>query len=284
MRPAPLALALALLPHALHAQAAPRFDAWNIGYAVPEGWRMTQQQGRVHALGNASNDAVLYLAPGPYQSFEEVAAELPRAFAALGLQGMPTGQPQQGSYAGMRAMSLTYVGQDRTGTPLEAKVIALLTPHGSGLVALGLTRMGMMARLAPAMDQALHGASAGGAPVPDPQAVAALRGRWMFFSGNAGGGSRITGSSNRSYEENVEFDGQGRFAWSSSAAVSVTTPEIGAGGGSSAGGANASNDQGTYTVIGGTLVLRGRAGVMSVDVQILGDRIVADGKTYMRMQ
>jgi hypothetical protein len=134
------------------------------------------------------------------------------------------------------------------------------------LVALGLTRMGMMARLAPAMDQA----------------IAALRGKWMYFSGGSSGGSRITGNSIRSYEENVEFDGMGRYAWSSSASVSVTTPETGVGGGSSAGGANAGNDQGTYTIIGGTLVLQGRAGKLIVDVQVLADRIIADGKTYFR--
>lgn len=283
MRSAPLVLALLALPLALPAQQAPRFPAWNIAYAVPDGWRMTQQQGRVHALGNAGNDAVLYLAPGPYQSFEEIAAELPKAFGALGVQGMPNGQAQSATVAGMRAMSLTYVGRDGAGMPIEAKVIAVLTPHGTGLVALGLTRMGMMPRLAPAMDQALAGISATGAPVPDAQAMAALRGKWMYFSGGTSGGSRLQGSATRSYEENVEFDGAGRYAWSSSAAVNVTTPETGVGGGSSAGGANAGSDQGSYAVIGNTLVLCGRTGTLSVDVQILGDRIIADGKTYMRM-
>ncbi|MBX7118523.1 MAG: hypothetical protein K1X31_05950 [Gemmatimonadaceae bacterium] len=282
--PAALLPVLLLLPAAAVPGQAPRFEAWKLAYAIPDGWRMTQQQGRVHALGNATNDAVLYLAPGPYQTFEEVAAELPKAFTALGLQGMPNGQPQAGTYGGLRAMSLTYVGQDRMGTPLEAKVIAVLSPHGTGLVALGLTRMGMMARLASAMDQALNGVSAAGAPVPDAQAIAALRGKWMLYSGSTSGGGRLSGSASRSYEENVEFDGQGRYAWSNSASVNVVTPEVGVGGGSSAGGVNAGSDQGSYTVIAGTLVLQGRAGKTIVDVQILADRIIADGKTYLRMQ
>jgi hypothetical protein len=288
MRHAPLVLALLALPVASASQQAPspapRFDPWRLAYAIPEGWRITQQQGRVHSLGTGSNDAVLYVAPGPYQSFDEVAAELPKAFTALGVQGMPNSQPQSGTYGGMQAMSATYVGRDATGTPLEVKVIAVLSPHGTGLVALGLTLMGMMARLAPAMDQAMNGVSASGAPLPDAQAIAALRGKWMYFSGSTSGGSRITGSSNRSYEENVEFDGVGRYAWSSSASVSVTTPETGVGGGSSAGGANAGNDQGTYTVIGSTLVLQGRGGKTIIDVQILADRVIADGKTYFRNQ
>ncbi len=274
------ALAAQALPSAT--PTAPTFRAWNIGYTVPAEWRIAQQQGRVHALSNATNDAAIYLAPGPYQSFEEVAAELPKAFTALGMTGMPNGAPQTLQVGGLRAMSATYLAQDRSGTPLDVKVIAVLTPHGTGLVALGLTRMGSLARLAPAMDQAMAGVTASGAPVTDAQAVAALRGRWIYYSGRAGGGSVLQGSSSRSYEETVEFDGAGRFAFSSSASVSVTTPETGGvGGGSSAGGVNAANDQGSYAVIGTTLVLRGRAGMLTVEVQILSDRIVAEGKTYL---
>lgn len=282
MRRTLLALALLAAPVAVSSAQAPRFDAWKVSYAIPDGWRLTAQQGRVHSLGTGNNDAVLYVAPGPYLSFEEVATELPKAFTALGLQGMPNGQPLSGMHGGMRSMSLTYVGRDATGTPLEVKVIAVLTTHGTGVVALGIARMGMMARLAPAMDQAMNGVGASGAPVPDAQAIAALRGKWMYFSGGSSGGSRITGSAIRSYEERVEFDGAGRYAWSSSASVSVTTAETGVGGGSSAGGANAGSDQGTYTIIGSTLVLQGRAGRTIVDVQILADRIIADGKTYFR--
>ena len=76
----------------------------------------------------------------------------------------------------------------------------------------------------------------------------------------------------------MEFDGVGRFAYQSSASVSVTTPGLTG----SAGGAQASNDEGTYTVIGTTLVVRGRQGQASFELQILADRVIADGKTYLR--
>ncbi len=274
-------LILAAAP--LRAQA-PQFDAWKVSYAVPSGWRIAQQQGRVHTLGLPSNDMVIYVAPGPYQSFEEVAAELPKAFTALGLQGMPNGQPQNATVQGMRAMSANYYAQDRTGTPLEVRVVAVLTPHGTGLVALGGTRAGNLPKLQAAIDEAMNGIAASGAPVADQRAIAALRGRWIYYSGRAGGGSVLSGSSSRSYEENVEFDGAGRFSFSSSASVSVTTPETGVGGGSSAGGVNTSGDQGTYTVIGSTLIVRGRSGMASYEIQILADRIIADGKTYFRNQ
>jgi hypothetical protein len=100
----------------------------------------------------------------------------------------------------------------------------------------------------------------------------------MFYSGRADGTTSATGGSARSYEESVEFDGQGRFAWQSSASVSVTTP----GYTGSAGGAQARNDDGTYTVIGSTLVVRGRQGQATFELQMLADRIVADGRTYLR--
>jgi hypothetical protein len=60
--------------------------------------------------------------------------------------------------------------------------------------------------------------------------------------------------------------------------VSVTAP----GAGGVAGGASANSDQGTYTVIGNTLVMKGRQGQQAFQVQVLGDRIVADGRTYLR--
>jgi hypothetical protein len=49
-----------------------------------------------------------------------------------------------------------------------------------------------------------------------------------------------------------------------------------------AGGAGATSDQGTYTVIGNTLVMKGRQGQQAFQLQILADRIIADGRTYLR--
>jgi hypothetical protein len=136
----------------------------------------------------------------------------------------------------------------------------------------------MIDQVGTAVDQIAQSVAVGGAPQPNPQAIAALRGRWMLYSGAASGVTSATGGSSRSYEETVEFDGAGRFAWQSSASVSVTTPGLAG----SAGGANASSDQGTYTVIGSTLVVRGQQGQAAFEIQVLADRIIADGKTYLR--
>jgi len=58
----------------------------------------------------------------------------------------------------------------------------------------------------------------------------------------------------------------------------VTAPHSGGG----AGGASANSDQGTYSVIGSTPVLRGRQGQMSFELQFMGDRFSADGRVYLR--
>jgi hypothetical protein len=258
--------------------AVARFEGWNIAYAVPAGWRITQQQGRVHTLSPGTNDMVLYVVPGLYATFDDVAAELPKAFQLLGITGMPTSQPQSSTVNGMRAMSADYMGQDRMGSPIQSRVMAVLTPHGSGLVVLGFARAGSATQLPSAIDQTIQRIEAAAAPVVNAQAVQALRGKWNLYSGRAEGVTGTLGGSSRSFEENVEFDGAGRFAWSSSASVSVTAP----GSAGSASGGNASSDQGSYTVIGTTLVVRGRQGMASYEVQILGDRFVADGRTYFR--
>lgn len=282
MRLAGVAASLVLLSlssQALGAQGggAQRFEAWNIGYSVPTGWRLAQQQGRVHGLTPSVAGAAIYVAPGLYQSFNDVAAELPKAFEALGLAGVPTGQPTTSTIKGMQAMTATYVSQSQAGI-LQVRITAILTSQGTGLVVMGLAPAQGAEPMGAAMDQVAQSIEVRGAPQPDQRAIAALRGRWMLYSGKASPVIGPVGGGSRSYEENVEFDGAGRFAWQSSASVSVTAP----GSAGSAGGANASSDQGSYTVIGTTLIVRGQQGMAAFEIQILADRIIADGKTYLR--
>jgi hypothetical protein len=81
--------------------------------------------------------------------------------------------------------------------------------------------------------------------------------------------------------ETVVFDGQGSYRWSSASQVSVTTPGISAGAGS-ANGSTTGGDQGSYTVIGNTLVLKGTKGQLAVDFQLGNGQLIAAGKRYVR--
>jgi hypothetical protein len=273
-------VALGQLPAALSAQPGGRqaIEGWNLSYELPAGWQVAQRTGRLHGLTSGTQGAVVYVAAGMYQSFNDVAVDLNKAFQTLGVSGYPMGQPTSSTIRGMPAMTADYVGQTQAGMPLQARVTAVLTPHGTGLVVSGIGSAQVMTQLATAVGEVAGSLEAAGPPRPNPQAVAALQGRWMLYAGRADGVTGATGGASRSYEETVEFDGQGRFAWQSSASVSVTTPGMTG----SAGGAQASGDEGTYTVIGSTLVVRGRQGQAAFEVQILGDRIIADGRTYVR--
>jgi hypothetical protein len=254
-------------------------EHWNISYALPAGWQPAQQTGRLHTLSSGSSQgSALYVAAGMYRSFGDVGADLNKGFAALGLTGMPMGQPVPSTIQGMQAMTATYAGQNQMGTPFQARAVAVLTPHGTGLVVTGIAAQQLMSQVGPAVDAIARSIAVGGPARPNSQAIAALRGRWMYYAGRADGVTSASGGASRSHEEFVEFDGQGNYSYQSSSSVSVTTPGLTG----TAGGAQATNDAGTYTVIGNTLIVRGRAGQFSFDLQMLPDRFVADGRTYLR--
>jgi hypothetical protein len=174
-------------------------------------------------------------------------------------------------------MTATLASQDQMGQQVYSRVVTVLTPHGTGVAVVGMTTPQQMPQLQATVDRMASSVQAQ-APQVNQQAVAALRGRWMYYAGKASGVTVPSGGASRSHEEYVTFDGSGSFQWESSSSVSVTTPGMGG----VAGGANANSDQGTYTVIGNTLVMKGRQGQQSFQVQILADRIVADGRTYLR--
>ena len=282
--PAALPVVLAVASSAAAQAAAPggraTFVAWSMSYAVPAGWQVAQQTARVHTLLTpaGAQGPVIYVGPGMHQSFTDAGADLNKGFNALGLTGMPTAQPAATTIGGMQAMTADYLGQNQMGMQYQARAVSVLTPHGTGFLVLGLAPAQQPGEVRSVVDQLAQSLQVAGPPRPDPQAVAALRGRWMYYAGRASGVTSATGGSSNSYEEFVEFDGVGRFTYQSSASVSVTTPGLTG----SAGRADASSDEGTYTVIGTTLVVRGRQGQATYDIQILADRVIADGRTYVR--
>jgi len=256
------------------------FESWNLAYVIPAGWQLGQQVGRVHTLMTpaALQGPVIYVAPGMHQSFTDAAVDLNKGFNTLGLTGTPVRQPVTATVAGMQAMTADYLAQSQTGLTLQAHVVSVITSHGTGLLVLGFAPAAQPGEMPATVDRIAQSLEVSGPPQPNQQAIAALRGRWMLYEGRASGVTSALGGSSRGHEEFVEFDGVGRFAFQSSSSVSVTTPGLSG----SAGGAQSTSDEGTYTVIGTTLVVRGRQGQSSFDLQILSDRVIADGRTYLR--
>ncbi len=256
------------------------FSGWNVRYAVPAGWQLGQSLGRLHVLASTTQAGAIFVATGLYASFEEMVADLSKFYQSMNLQAMPVEQPSQQTIAGMRALTAVYASMDQMGRPVHGRYVALLTPHGTGLGVLGMTTPDQMTQLRVTVDRLAANVQAH-APQVNQQAVVALAGKWMYYAGKADGGGAVTGGASRSHEEFVTFDGRGSFAWESSTSVMVTTPEY-SGGAGGAGAANANSDQGTYTVIGSTLVLKGRQGQMAFELQLGGDRFSADGRVYLK--
>jgi len=254
-----------------------RFVGWNIEYTLPQGWTVAQRAGRLQTLASNTEAGAIFLAPGMYRNANEAIADLSQFYQLLNLQGYPVESPQSTTIAGLQAIVATYVSTDQTGQSVQGRFISLLTPHGTGLNVLAMTTPDHMARLRATLERLAASVKAE-PPTVNQQAVAALAGTWVLYAGAYGGGSSVTGSTAHSHEETVVFDGRGSFRWQSSSSVSVTTPGYSGGGGR----ATSDADQGTYTVIDNTLVMKGTKGQFTIDFQIQGNKLVAGGKTYLR--
>jgi hypothetical protein len=251
-------------------------QGWNIQYSVPAAWQVSQNLGRVQVLASHTEAGAIFVTPGLYTNFNEVTADVAAFYQSMGQVAYPVEQPTQTTIAGMQAMAGTYMSQDQMGQQVHARIIAMLTPHGTGVVVSGMTTPQQMPQLRATLD-CVASTVAAQPPQVNQQAVAALRGRWMYYAGKATGVTRPSGGSSRSHEEYVTFDGSRYFQWQSSTSLSVTAP-----GAAGVGSAGSNSDQGTYTVIGNTLVVKGQQGQQTFDIQILPDRVIANGRTYLK--
>ena len=251
---------------------------WNVSYRVPNGWRVGQAMGRLQMIVSNTDAGMIFLAPGMYSTPQEAVADLSVFYSQMQMQAYPVEQPSMGTIAGLRSVTAMYASSDQMGRMVQGRYIALLTPHGTGVNMLAMTTPDKMQTLRSTLDQLAASVKAG-APSVNRQAIAALAGKWILYSGKSDPVTSSSGGSSRSHEETVMFDGQGAFGWSSSTSVSVMTPGASGGGASSA---SSDGDQGTYTVIGNTLVLKGSKGQFAVDFQLGNGQLIAAGKTYLR--
>jgi len=78
------------------------------------------------------------------------------------------------------------------------------------------------------------------------------------------------------------FDGRGNFRWSSSSHVSVDSRVTEGGYSSGASNFGENNDQGTYAVIGNSLIMKGAHGQIVYDFELRSSALIAGGKMYAR--
>src|SRR5438874_3630473 len=250
-------IAGAMLPPLAFGQGSgDAFAGWNIHYQLPNGWRVDRSVGRLQVLVSTPDAGAIFLAPGMYSTPQEAMADLSAFYQSLNMQGFPVEQPSASTIAGLRATSATYASRNQVGQILHGRYISLLTPHGTGINFLAMAAQEKMPALRPVLEQIAASVKAS-PPSINHAAIAALAGSWLLYSGSSEPGTRVSTGVSQSHEETVVFDGRGSYRWQSTSQVMVNTPEAGAG------RATGDNDQGTYTVIGNTLIAKGTKGQLA---------------------
>ena len=78
---------------------------WNINYAMPQGWQVSQNLGRIQMLASNTQAGAIFVAPGLYSDFNVVTADVTLFYQAMGHMAYPVEQPAPTNVAGMQAMA-----------------------------------------------------------------------------------------------------------------------------------------------------------------------------------
>ena len=267
----------AILPRESLAQSPRQFPGWGIEYQLPPTWLVAQMPGRMHVLSSQSEAGSIFVVPGLYSEMAEVEKDLD-AFATMAdLVGEPVEEPTEFSIDGYRAVTTTYDGQTRSLEPVRARMVAVFTPHGTGIVILGLANPEQFPTLSERVQEIAISMKAR-PPAIDGQTIAALDGVWANYRSGRPPAADAPDEGTRGIDDLFEFDGVGAYAWKSSIYLSAEargrTDEVPA--------SSRDVDSGTYSVIAGKLVLKGRFGQRVVPMELEGARLRAGQATYFR--
>ncbi|MCA9739322.1 MAG: hypothetical protein R3E98_15340 [Gemmatimonadota bacterium] len=257
-------------------------QGWNVRYPIPSGWALVRAEGRVRVFQDPTRSATLIAAPGVSATPAEIQNELVALAGALGLQGTPSTDLHATTVSGRPVIAGEYdLVSPSTGQRVAGRSLTLQGGDGTSFGMVVLTSPERFAAIRDEVDR-LVGAVEIGAPTLDAAAVAALAGRWTFYSGNSSPSIAGSGSWAHSYEETVAFDGVGSFEFTSSSSVGASSARTNEGSWSDVSSIGGGNAQGTYTVIGNTIVITTPQGRAAYEYALRGGALVAGGKTYIR--
>ena len=271
-------------PTWLAAQGAPapasvtRLPAWNIEFSLPPGWRIAQTHGRVRMLASAAEPGMIFVAPGLYESADEMIADLARLYTSMNQMATPVEMPASAVIGGLPAMVATYDSQDQTLRPVRARYVNLLTPYGTGLNLLAMSPPEHFNRIRITLER-LAASVIALTPEPENGATVALEGTWRLAAGEGAGAA---GADRGAQDESVTFDGHGGYRWESFSFVAQYSRLSGSGPASTLTTTTGQVDVGSYAVLGDRLVLKGSRGQFALEFELRDNRLVAGGKTYHR--
>jgi len=262
-------------------QTLEKFSGWNISYQIPAGWRMQQTLGRTHMLSAGAPNQLIFVAPGMYTNVNEVQNDVTLFLQAQNTAGSLTEQPASIKFGAYNGVAATLLLQNQQMGMFKGKVIALFSPHGTGVIIMAAAPNAQFAQIVNLAEQLAASVKAQ-APQFNRQAVAALAGRWVYYGGRNSSSLANSGSSSSSYQETVVFDGRGNFRWNSSSHVSVDSRVTEGGYSTGASNFGENNDQGTYAVIGNSLIVKGSQGQRVYDFEWRNGALIAGGRMYVR--
>jgi hypothetical protein len=236
---------------------------WNASFAIPSGWHVVQRSARAVALSDSLESGILLVTAAFISTAGGAQEELRVLFQDLHYRPDSSAAPRDTTVAGGSGLVANYTGTGGHG-PVAARALVAFTRFGTGVVILGMASPEHLERVTAAVQQAGASISAA-APETNATWIGALSGHWDLVPHAA---------SQASFEEWFEFDGRSRFTWRSRIVVKL--------GDAAPIEAEQRADSGTYTVVGRSLILRGRDLARSLDMELEGATLRLSGRPFRR--
>jgi hypothetical protein len=264
-------LALLVAVPVLRTQAPrERLPGWNASFAIPSGWKLVQTSGRAAALTDSAETGAVFVTVAYLATAAAAADELATLFADVHYTPTVTAAPHDTILGGHRATVASYSGAGRTG-PILSRAVVVFSDYGTGVTILGLAPAARFPAIAAAVADIAASIEAQ-LPATNVALVAALRGRWDYEAAASSPDSNAAGSA--TVRESLDFDGHERFTRAARTIVTIR--------GGQPVTAASEDDSGTYTVVGATLILRGKAKPRLVDIRLTGDELSVGGRAFRR--
>ena len=266
--------------------AQTRFKDWNASYNAPAGWQLIHQTGNVHAYSDGSQQAIIIVGVGLYESTSEIRNALPQLvqgiFQTYNMRGSASGQAQNTKLHGKSALVANYTATDQFFRQYKARSTSLLSKKKTTDNVFVLAAKERYKNDETRADKILKSVKMS-TPQDNQQMMSAVAGSWTYYDGKSTSSIAGSGYTSRSYQETVWFDGRGNYRWSSNGQVSASGRETISGTSSSASGFSANNVQGPYRIIGSTLIVKTNQGQQfAYEIEVRGGAIISNGRYYIR--
>jgi hypothetical protein len=231
-----------------------------------------QVSGRAAALTDSAESGALFVAASYSRTTEDAENELKSLFADV-RYAATTSDLKDTAIAGHRAIVASFSGAGGTGAVL-ARAIVVFSDFGTAVAAIGLARPERFAAIAAAVVSVASSVEAG-LPTTNVATIAALKGHWEYAPpASAARDSSAAGTA--AVQESLDFDGREHFTRAARTVVTLRggTPVT----------AESDDDSGTYTVVGNTLILRGKGKARAVDIRLTGDDLNFGGRPFHRLR